>query len=81
MQEDAGFSITPQVLVEFYTVLTHPKRVSHPKSPEEALDAITGLLAMPGMSLLLIPPDIVTRCMDLVRRYPQHVTNRKIPGS
>lgn len=33
---------------------------------------------MPGMLLLLIPPDIVSRWMELVRRYPQHVTNRKI---
>lgn len=29
------------------------------KSPEEALDAIAGFLAIPGMLLLLIPPDIV----------------------
>jgi predicted nucleic acid-binding protein len=52
MQEDAGFCITPQVLAEFCAVVTHPKRVTHPKSPEEALDAISGFLAMPGMLLL-----------------------------
>jgi predicted nucleic acid-binding protein len=74
-QEDAGFCITPQVLAEFYAVVTHPRRVTHPKSPEEALNAIGAFLAMPGMSLLLIPPDIVSRWMELVRRYPQHVTN------
>jgi toxin-antitoxin system PIN domain toxin len=78
IQESAGFCITPQVLAEFYVVVTHPKRVTHPKSPEEALNAIAGFLAMPGMLLLLIPPDIVSRWMELVRRYPQHVTNRKV---
>lgn len=77
-QEDAGFCITPQVLAEFYAVVTHPKRVTHPKSPEEALNAISAFLAMPGMPLLSIPPDIVSRWMELVQRYPQHVTNRRI---
>ena len=77
-QEDAGFCITPQVLAEFYAVVTHPRRVTHPKLPEEALSAIGAFLAMPGMSLLLIPPDIVPRWMELVRRYPQHVMSRKI---
>lgn len=77
-QDDAGFCITPQVLAEFYAVVTHPKRVTHPKSPEEALTAISAFQAMPGMVLLLIPPDIVSRWMALVRRYPRHVTNRKI---
>ncbi|MDQ3774706.1 MAG: hypothetical protein M3461_10270 [Pseudomonadota bacterium] len=67
MQEDVGFCITPQVLAEFYAVVTHPKRVTLPKSPEEALNAIAGFLAMPGMLLLLIPPDIVSRWMELVR--------------
>lgn len=76
--EDAGFFITPQVLAEFYAVVTHPKRVTHPKSPEEALTAIAAFQAMPGMVLLLIPPDIVSRWMALVRRHPLHVTNRKI---
>jgi predicted nucleic acid-binding protein len=76
-QEDADFCTTPQVLAEFYAVVTHPRRVTHPKLPEEALSAIGAFLAMPGMSLLLIPPDIVSRWMELVRRYPQHVTNRK----
>lgn len=78
IQDDAGFCVTPQVLAEFYAVVTHPKRVTHSKSPEEALDTIAGFLAMPGMLSLMIPPDIVSRRMELVRRYPQHVTNRKI---
>jgi uncharacterized protein len=57
-QEDAGFCITPQVLAEFYAVVTHPKRVTHLKSPEEALSAIGAFLAMPGMSLLPIPQNL-----------------------
>lgn len=76
--EGAGFRISPQVLAEFYAVVTHPKRVSHPKSPSEALETIDKFLVMPGISLLPIPPDIVRRWMELIRRYPQHVIHRKI---
>ena len=76
--EEAGFCISPQVLAEFYAVTTHPKRVSQPKSPSEALEVIEQFLAMPGILLLPAPADIVQRWIELVRRYPHHVTNRKI---
>ena len=77
-QLDAGFCITPQVLTEFYAVVTHPKRTTQPKSPHDALSVMGDFLAMPGMLLLLPPPDITARLMDLVRRYPQHLIGRKI---
>lgn len=32
-QEEPSLCVTPQVLAEFYAVVTHPKRVTHPKSP------------------------------------------------
>lgn len=76
--EKAQFCISPQVLAEFYAVVTHPKRVSHPKSPSEALETIEKFLAMPGIVLIPLPLDIVQRWMELIRRYPHHVLNRKI---
>lgn len=75
---DANFHITPQVVAEFYAVVTHPKRVTIPKSPEEALTAIESFLALPGLSLLPTPPDIVSRLSALVRKYPTHIIHRKI---
>jgi hypothetical protein len=42
---------TPQVLAELYTVVTTPRRVTEPKSPEAVLDAIATTLAN-GMNKL-----------------------------
>lgn len=72
----ANLCVTPQILSEFYAVITSPKRVTRPRSPEEALAAIERVLAYPGMTLLPTPADLVKRWMDLVRSHPvtrQHV--------
>ena len=62
--------ITSQVLAEFYAIVTDPRRVAVPRQPEEALRAIGAVLAMPGLTLLPVPGDVVTRWAALVRRHP-----------
>jgi len=62
--------ITTQVLTELFSVVTSPRRVTKPRAPLEALQAIEEILAMPGILLLPIPADIVPRWMELVRRHP-----------
>lgn len=62
--------ITAQVLAEFYAIVTDGRRVAVPRQPEEALTAIAGILAMPGVRLLPVPVDIVTRWTALVRQHP-----------
>ena len=62
--------ITPQILTEFYAVVTNSRRVDKPYKPDEALDAIERVLAMPGMTLLLPPVDTIGRWMDLLRQHP-----------
>jgi predicted nucleic acid-binding protein len=47
----SGFCVTSQVLAEFFSVVTNPKRVSIAKTPEEALSAIEAILAMPGVRM------------------------------
>ncbi len=37
--------LAPQVLAEFYSVMTNPSRVSNPQSPEQALDVVEACLA------------------------------------
>jgi predicted nucleic acid-binding protein len=66
----AAFCLTPQVLAEFYSVVTNPRRVTEAKSPDAVLDAITNLLAMPGLTLLPFPLDLVSRWMALLRQHP-----------
>lgn len=78
---DAGLCVAPQILAEFFAVVTSPKRVTQPRSPAEALGAIEQLLQRPGITLLPTPADIVKRWIDLARRFPvtrQHIFDVQI---
>jgi predicted nucleic acid-binding protein len=66
----AGLCVFPQILAEFFAVVTNPKRVSPAKTPEEALQAIEQFLALPGLTLLPLAADVVTRWIKLVRAKP-----------
>jgi predicted nucleic acid-binding protein len=72
----AALCFTPQVLAEFYAVVTNPRRVTEAKSPEVVLDAIANLIAMPGLTLLPFPLDLVSRWTALLRQHP--VIGRKV---
>jgi len=69
-RHDAGLCVTPQILAEFYSVVTDRRRVPHARQPAETLDAIELFLSLPGMTLLPTPVDIVARWMELARRHP-----------
>jgi predicted nucleic acid-binding protein len=73
---NAAFCLTPQGLVEFYSVVTNPRRVTEAKAPEAILDVITNLVAMPGLTLLPFPLDLVNRWTALLRQHP--VTGCKV---
>ena len=62
--------LTSQVLCEFYSVVTNPRRVAAPRSPAEAIDAISALLALPGIRLLSTPARAVAGWMALLKRHP-----------
>jgi toxin-antitoxin system PIN domain toxin len=66
----ANLCVAPQNLVEFYAVVTDPRRVTQPKSSDEALQAIDDLLALPGLALLPIPGDLINRWAQLLRQNP-----------
>lgn len=66
----AGLCVFPQMLAEFFAVVTNPKRVSPAKTPAEALQAIEQFLALPGLTLLPLPAEVVTRWVQLVRARP-----------
>jgi toxin-antitoxin system PIN domain toxin len=70
LQPGAGLCVLSQTLAEFFAVVTNPRRVSTPRSPIDALDAIEIILTMPGMTLLPTPGDLVARWMQLVRQAP-----------
>jgi predicted nucleic acid-binding protein len=48
----------------------HPRRVATPSSPSVALQALSALLALPGISTLPTTSRAVTALLDLLRRHP-----------
>jgi hypothetical protein len=42
---------TSQTLAEFFSIVTSAKRVSEPRTPQEAVGAIQSILALPGATL------------------------------
>jgi predicted nucleic acid-binding protein len=64
-QPDARLCMTPQVLTEFYSTITNPRRVSPAYEPQE----VEKFLALPGLFLLSIPASVVVRWIALARQY------------
>ena len=60
--------VISQILCGFYSIVTNARRVPKPRSPEEALRAIAGLLVF--LHVLPIPAQTVEGWMDLLRRCP-----------
>jgi hypothetical protein len=57
-------------LAEFFAIVTNPRRVTPVKTAEEVLQAIEQFLALPGLTVLPLPADVVTRWIALVRANP-----------
>jgi predicted nucleic acid-binding protein len=60
--------VTSQIICEFYSVVTNPRRVANPCSPAAALAAISSLLGF--MRVLPVPAHTVEEFIRLLRRRP-----------
>ena len=60
--------VTSQILCEFYSIVTNSRRVPKPRTPDDALSAVSGLLAF--LHVLPIPARTVEGWMDLLHRHP-----------
>jgi uncharacterized protein len=60
--------VTSQIICEFYSVVTNPRRVAKPCSPAAALTAISSLLGF--LRVLPVPAQTVEELIRLVRRRP-----------
>jgi predicted nucleic acid-binding protein len=60
--------VTSQILCEFYSVVTNAKRVPNARSPQDAIDAIAGLLVY--LRVLPMPAGTEKLWLDLLRRHP-----------
>ena len=63
--------VTPQVLLEFFAVITSPRRVATPRSPEEARAEVEKYVR--ADNILKMYPDRVAleQTLDLMRHHPQ----------
>lgn len=66
----AELYVTSQILCEFYSMITNPRRIAAPFSPNEALEAVSALLALPGIHVLPTPARAVVGWMSLLKRHP-----------
>jgi toxin-antitoxin system PIN domain toxin len=69
IEHGARLCLTSQVLAEFFSVITNPKRVTLARTPEDAIAAIELILALPGVSVLPTPRDLAQRWIALLRRH------------
>jgi len=63
----ATLFVTSQILCEFYSIVTNPRRVPKPRSAAEATTAISSLLAF--LHVLPVPTHAVDGLLDLLRRH------------
>jgi uncharacterized protein len=60
--------VTSQIICEFYSVVTNPRRVAKPRSYADALAAISSPLGF--LRVLPVPAHTVEELIRLVRRQP-----------
>ena len=60
--------VCPQVLAEFYAVVTSPRRITNPVPPKDALAIIEALVSLPNLIVLNVPSNVVEQWLTLVRR-------------
>jgi predicted nucleic acid-binding protein len=62
--------ISPQIVTEFYSTITSPKRVTDPYSPRDAVNFIEILLAHIHVFVLPISRDVPRRLFTLLKTSP-----------
>jgi uncharacterized protein len=67
---DANLFVCTQSLAEFYAIVTNPRRVTAARTTREAIAAVERFLALPGLTVLPQPVDIVPRWCRLLRQHP-----------
>ena len=60
--------VTSQIICEFYSLITNPKRTAMAWSSAEAVQLISELLASPGLKVLPTPAHAVAGLIELLKR-------------
>jgi len=62
--------VSSQILCEFYSIVTNPRRVATALSSAEALGIVSTILALPGLQVLPIPARTVSGWIELLQQRP-----------
>ena len=62
--------VTSQILCEFYSIITNPKRFPKVCSAVQAAEIISELLLLPGLHVLPAPSEVVAGWVQLLERHP-----------
>jgi predicted nucleic acid-binding protein len=63
--------VSPQVLLEFFAVITSPRRVQTPRSPQEATAEMAKYMRSRRIRTIYPGPDILRRVLALHAQHPQ----------
>jgi predicted nucleic acid-binding protein len=69
LEVGAGLCVSLTIVSEFISIVTDSRRVTSPRSPDDAAQTVEKILALPGMTVIPIPPDVIERVLVLVRAY------------
>ena len=63
--------VTPQVLLEFFAVMTNPRRVTNPRSPQEAREEMAKYVQATSIGKIYPPADVMARILGLLADHPE----------
>ena len=63
-------AVTPQILLEFFAVVTNHRRVTNPFQTHKALDAIDQIITLAGITVLPTSAESTVGWMTLARQHP-----------
>src|SRR5947199_10713962 len=69
-RSEVSLCLFPQVVAEFVSIVTNPKRVSPAKTVVDAVEAIRRVLALPGVTLLPFPEAATHTFLALLLAHP-----------
>lgn len=67
---ETHFYLTPQILAEFFAIITDPRRVSPAHTHKDAFQEVEKYLNAPGFILLPTPAEVVVKWIELGRQHP-----------
>ncbi len=66
---EEDFYVTSQILAEFYSTVTNPRRIDPPLSIARALQEVENIQALAGLIILPLPIEVVSRWIQLARQH------------